>query len=102
MTRATNPSILKIAGLTWPVRLRATIKHEGADYIGLCRPTKQDLLIHRDLAKTPEQARRVLLHEALHAMLWETEHFHDEALIDRLTERVDMLYADNLDFRGMY
>lgn len=95
------PAALLIGGLSWAVRIRARILHKGQRCDGLCRPQQQDILVQRDMS--PEQSRITLLHESLHAVFWDCpETFHDEALIERLTERLDAFLRDNPEFRGLY
>ena len=94
----TLPPRILAAGLTWPVRTRAKLTSDG-----LCRPKEQDILLHRDCVNRIDRARKTLLHEMLHAMLYDRlELYENEELILLLEDRLDEVLRMNPDFLWMY
>ncbi len=96
------PKCLHIAGMKWPVRLWKSVRHEGSECDGLCRACKQDILLHKGLLAVPDQLRKTLVHEAVHAMLYDSKHFNDEELVSLLAERIDSLLLNTPKFLDLY
>ncbi len=94
------PRHLLITGMKWTVRVWKSVRYGGGECDGLCRVDRQDLLIAKHLH--PDQARKTLLHEAIHATLYDNDNFHNEELVSLLTERLDSLLLDNPKFRALY
>lgn len=96
--KAVLPRSLHAAGLTWPVRVRKKMPNDG-----LCRPKEQDILIHADCAARMDRARRTVLHEALHALMYDRREFYEnEELVLLLEDRLDEFLRLNPEFMWMY
>lgn len=97
------PKTLQISGLTWPVKVRAKITYRNQQCDGLCKPKEQEILLSRDCAGKHDRARKNLLHELLHALLYDhVNYYEDEELILLLEERLDEFFRLNPDYFALY